>query len=107
VPVTLVGSTTHGKPVGMYSFSYCDNYLVPISFMTVNSENYGSYFNGMSVDCGASDDKDHQLGDVNEEMLSEAILFLESGTCSAPRASVADAIQVPERKGIHRIFNFR
>lgn len=105
--VTLIGSTTHGKPVGMYAFSYCDRYLVPISFQTVNGEGNGDYFNGMSVDCGASDDIGHQLGDESEEMLSEAIMYLENGTCTNPRVITEEKLKPERRKGINRIFNMR
>jgi C-terminal processing protease CtpA/Prc len=105
--VTLIGSTTHGKPVGMYAFPYCDNYIVPISFKTVNADNEGDYFGGMSVDCAASDDVTHQLGDEAEGMLSEAILYLETGTCTNPRAEQGQGLESVRGKGINYVFNMR
>jgi len=104
IPTTLVGSTTHGKPVGMYAISFCDKYLVPISFQLLNSELAGDYFDGMDTDCSASDDVTHQLGDADEEMLATAISYLETGTCAKSKASHSD-LKEPVRKGIYNIFN--
>jgi len=104
--VILIGSKTHGKPVGMYAFSYCTNYLVPISFQMVNSDGSGGYYDGFSVDCDDSDDLTKQLGDATESMLATAITYLETGGCSRSRANTLNLRNV-ERTGIDRIFDNR
>lgn len=71
--VISIGGTTHGKPVGMYSFEFGNKVLVPISFYTYNANDQGDYFNGFVPAVTASDDLDHQLGDENELMLKAAI----------------------------------
>jgi len=58
--VKLVGSKTHGKPVGMYSFEFTDPsidwLIVPVCFSIRNANNQGDYFDGIPVDIEADDD---------------------------------------------------
>ncbi|WP_041229957.1 S41 family peptidase [Denitrovibrio acetiphilus] len=104
----LVGSTTHGKPVGMYSFEYCGNVIAPISFQLLNSRAEGGYFNGLEPDCTAVDDTEHQLGDAEESMIAAAINYLETGTCAGSKStSLQSSLIAEKREGIHRIFNIR
>ena len=107
VDTYIVGSATHGKPVGMYSFSYCDNYIVPITFKNVNSEGHTDYFDGISANCLISDDVTKQLGDSTEATLASAINYLENGTCNDGRGIFTTDLKAPERRGINKIFDVR
>ncbi|MGI9257509.1 MAG: S41 family peptidase [Gammaproteobacteria bacterium] len=81
--VTLVGTTTFGKPVGQSAFGYCDGELLlrPVTFETVNSLGEGQYFNGIGVDCPAADELEFALGDPAEASLDTALQFIETGSC--------------------------
>ena len=81
VEVSLIGSTTYGKPVGMNSKDICDQTIVPITFKYANSQDYGDFFLGMEADCAANDDFRHDFGDEREEELSVALYRLSNGTC--------------------------
>jgi carboxyl-terminal processing protease len=83
IKVVLVGDTTYGKPVGQYGFNFCDKVLVPVSFTLRNALGYGDFFGGFPPDCAAADDFEHPLGDAGEASLTEALHFIDSGTCSA------------------------
>jgi len=78
MPVFLIGSTTHGKPVGMYTFTYkeFDWAFVPICFSMKNANNVGDYFDGLSVDVAAVDDYTLPFGDYNESSFAAALGYL-------------------------------
>jgi carboxyl-terminal processing protease len=82
IPVTVVGDRTYGKPVGQYGFDFCDKVLYPVSFESRNASGEGGYFDGIPVDCPASDNLDRPLGDPTESSLAEALYFLRRGRCS-------------------------
>jgi C-terminal processing protease CtpA/Prc len=88
MPVTVIGDTTYGKPVGQYGFTFCDKVLAAVSFSIKNANNEGDYFDGIPPTCAAPDDSTHQLGDPAEASLAEALGYLRTGSCSA-RADVA------------------
>lgn len=77
--VKLVGSNTHGKPVGYFPIQIGDWYVFPVSFKTTNSANEGSYFNGFAVNAQVADGLDKNWGDVNENMLASAINNITNG----------------------------
>lgn len=83
IPVTIVGDTSFGKPVGQYGFNFCDKVLYPVAFQLKNAAGQGDYFDGLAPDCAAADDIDHPLGDASEASLAEALFFVKNGTCSA------------------------
>ena len=83
VPVVVVGDRTYGKPVGQYVLPFCDKVLAPVSFSMVNADGHGDYFAGLPADCQAGDDIEHDLGDVAEASLAEALGFIRTGACSA------------------------
>lgn len=91
IPVTTVGETTYGKPVGQYGITFCDKVLYPVAFTLRNAFGQGDFFNGIGADCAAADDADHQLGDPLEASLSEALTVVRTGQCSAPPVSAATA----------------
>jgi len=76
--VALVGSKTHGKPVGMYVFEYkeIDWVFVPICFSLKNANGVGDYYDGLAVDVEASDDYTSPFGDVNEDSFSASLTYL-------------------------------
>ena len=51
IPVTIVGDTTYGKPVGQYGLRFCDKVLYPVAFSIKNANFEGDYFDGLPVDC--------------------------------------------------------
>jgi len=81
VDVVLVGSTTHGKPVGMSGALYNNNVYYLINFTLANGDGFSNYFNGLPVNCPIEDDFKHDLGDVNEVMLKEALYYIDNGSC--------------------------
>lgn len=82
IPVSVIGDTTYGKPVGQYGFTFCDKVLAPVAFALVNSEGQGDFFGGISPTCVAGDDIEHELGDAGEASLGEALHLLRTGSCS-------------------------
>jgi len=86
VPVTIVGDSTYGKPVGQYGLRFCDKVLYPVAFSIKNANLEGDFFDGIPVDCAAGDDYTHQLGDTAEASFAEALQFIRTGACT-PRAT--------------------
>ena len=82
IPVTIIGDTTYGKPVGQYGLRFCDKVLYPVAFSIKNVNLEGDFFEGLAVDCAAGDDYTHQLGDVAEASLAEALTFIRTGACT-------------------------
>jgi C-terminal peptidase prc len=91
MPVTVVGATTFGKPVGQYGYDFCDKTLFPVAFQVLNARRQGDYFTGIPADCAAPDDLDHDIGDEGEASLAEALQYLRTGSCSAQATSAAAA----------------
>lgn len=87
IPVTTVGETTYGKPVGQYGLTFCEKVLYPVAFTLRNADGQGDFFNGIAADCVAADDADRQLGDAGEASLAEALHVVRTGACSAPPLS--------------------
>ncbi len=56
IPVTVIGDTTYGKPVGQYGLRFCDKVLYPVAFSIKNANLEGDFFDGIAVDCAAGDD---------------------------------------------------
>lgn len=86
IPVTIVGDTTYGKPVGQYGLRFCDKVLYPVAFSIKNANFEGDFFDGLAADCAAGDDYTHQLGDTGEASFAEALTFIRTGACT-PRAT--------------------
>jgi len=91
MPVTVIGDTTYGKPVGQYGFTFCDKVLAAVSFTLRNANNEGDYFNGIAPTCAAPDDATHFLGDPAEGSFAEALQYMRSGACSATAGAEARA----------------
>jgi carboxyl-terminal processing protease len=93
IPVTIVGDTTYGKPVGQYGLRFCDKVLYPVAFSIKNANLEGDFFDGLAVDCAAGDDYTHQLGDPAEASFAEALTFIRTGACSPKAATAARALR--------------
>lgn len=100
VDVKVVGSATHGKPVGMYPFYSDENELsigkvvAPVTFKGVNADNYGDYFGGIPADAQRLDDLAHRFGNTDEMCLQEALYYIENGAFSQP----VKAVHIPKRR---------
>jgi len=95
IDVVTIGTTTCGKPVGMYIYSFCDKVMEPITFEVVNVNGEGGYFDGIPPKCVAYDDLDSKLGDENEGMLKAALSYLEDGTCLSSQKGRAVEKTIP------------
>jgi C-terminal processing protease CtpA/Prc len=104
IPVSLVGDTTFGKPVGMNVFGFpfpttrvpepdYKYIFLPITFEFVNASDEGGFYDGMVPDVLANDDITRDFGDPEELSLKAAIAVLE-GTKAASA--------VPFRRSITR-----
>jgi C-terminal processing protease CtpA/Prc len=93
IPVSLVGDTTYGKPVGMniWGFPFPSdrtpepNYkyaFAPITFEFVNASGWGGFYDGIVPDVLANDDITRDFGDPEELSVKAAIAILE-GTKAA------------------------
>jgi carboxyl-terminal processing protease len=108
IPVVLIGDTTYGKPVGQYSFDFCDKVLHPVAFTLRNADGYGDYFGGFPADCAEADDLAHQLGDPAEASLAEALHVIRTGTCRRPPAeATARARSVRAQRDVLRPTGFQ
>ncbi len=82
--VQIVGTKTHGKPVGMYAMTFNEfNWaFVPICFSVKNANDEGNYFDGIAVNIAANDDIAYDFGDTNESSLNAALGIFGFSTSS-------------------------
>lgn len=85
--VKLIGSTTHGKPVGYYGFPVMGNYVFPVSLKNVNSVGFFDFFEGLPVDKTQTDDYTHDLGDPEEACLKTALAYIKTGVLQSVPSS--------------------
>ncbi len=84
LPITTIGDTTNGKPVGMLGYQFRTAYMFwPISFSLVNSVNQGDFYAGFAPAKEVIDDITHDWSDRKEACLKEAIYYLEHGNVSS------------------------
>jgi carboxyl-terminal processing protease len=95
IPVTIIGDTTYGKPVGQYGLRFCEKVLYPVAFSIKNANLEGDFFDGLAVDCAAGDDYRHQLGDTTEASFAEALTFIRTGACSPSATAEVGAQRAP------------
>lgn len=77
MPVTTIGSTTSGKPVGQ-SIQQIDGLAVaPIVFSVDNKEGKAEYFDGIPADISSVDDLDAPWGSLEEDCLAAAIATIK------------------------------
>ena len=96
--VILIGSKTHGKPVGMYVFEEeaLNLAIVPISFSITNAADEGGYFDGIPVNYEISDDLSHDFGDIDETNLKAALEYIKN--TKFPVVTATKAISTTERE---------
>ncbi len=101
--VYLIGSKTHGKPVGMnvLDLKYYDYIIAPISFTSVNKNNEGDYFGGIEVNSPTTDDLTHDFGDRNESCLAQALTHIKTGAFNpALKSEIMDSKPVKLRTAL-------
>lgn len=95
IPVVVIGDNTYGKPVGQYGFPFCEKVFAPVAFALVNADGRGDFFGGITPDCLAADDIEHDLGAADEASLAEALHFVRTGACSAATTARAARLRPP------------
>ena len=81
VDVAIVGDRTFGKPVGQIGLDFCEKILRPTSFKLANSLGDGDYFDGLPVDCAATDDLNVAVGADADPNMVAAMSYLNTGAC--------------------------
>ncbi len=94
--VTIVGDSTFGKPVGQIGLEFCEQLLRPTAFQTVNSLNFGDFFDGLPVDCPAADDLSVAVGADTDPNMVAALAFLQTGAC--PVTSLPGDVSKPAQR---------
>lgn len=80
----MIGSRTHGKPVGISGRRDADLIYWLINFSVYNSNNIGDYYNGLDVDCKVDDNFDFERTDKDGDMFSMALYYTIHNTCKTP-----------------------
>ncbi|TFW30636.1 S41 family peptidase [Duganella callida] len=83
IEVTLIGGDTCGKPYAFTPAPNCGTTYFAIETQGTNNKGYGDYADGFAPTCRGVDDLNHELGDVNEGLLSAALRYHVTGMCPA------------------------
>ena len=104
--VYIVGENTFGKPVGQVGVEFCDKILRPTSFKKSNAAGFGDYFDGLPVDCPATDDLSIATGADNDPNIIAALSFVTGTGCpvvAAPgglqKSGLSVDVVLPEHDG--------
>ena len=94
--VSLIGSPTDGKPVGMYVLEYKDqDYAAfPVCFKYTNALNVGDFYDGLQPDVLVNDDLTRDFGDPDEGMLKAAINYITAETMVVVAKKTTSGIQI-------------
>jgi carboxyl-terminal processing protease len=107
VRVIQIGSATCGKPYGFYDFDNCGTTYFSIQFKGVNAKNFGDFADGFLPTtttpvrgdqvqgCPIADDYSKPLGDPTERMLSVALNYRMSNSCSLPPSGLSQKQRRP------------
>ena len=89
--IKLIGSTTHGKPVGMNieGDTKLNIAVAPISFRNVNSVGYSDFFDGIPVDFTVPDNVTQDWGLTTDACLNAALNYISLGTIGTVAAKSA------------------
>lgn len=91
--VSTVGQTTYGKPYVFFSIPVGGYDIYAISMKTVNSQNYGDYYNGMTPTVSIQyEDYSKNYGQLDEPLLNSALIKL--GVKSLPIITKAQQASV-------------
>lgn len=95
--VITVGGTSCGKPYGTSPNAACGKVMNALEIDLVNANGVGGYFNGLAADCPDIENVSQRLGNSTENLLSTALGYIETGSCSTvtPR-SLSQNQSVPE-----------
>ena len=97
MPVTIIGDTTYGKPVGQYGLRLLrQGARIRSRSRSRTRISKATFSTASPVDCAAGDDYTHQLGDAAEASFAEALTFIRTGACSARAATEARALRAPQ-----------
>ncbi len=80
--VVLIGSKTHGKPVGMKGRQKNGLIYWLINFSIYNANDEGDYFNGLDVTCSVQDEYNYPRTDNRDALFKKALFHIENGTCN-------------------------
>lgn len=79
IEVHHIGSSTHGKPVGMYEFEFNGWYVMPIAFEYTNALGDGGFYDGIEPEQYAGDDLSYDWGNPKDPCLSQALHYIANG----------------------------
>ena len=96
VEVIQIGTTTRGKPYGFSARDNCGVSYFTVQFKGLNHAGFGDYSDGFIPGgtgttaanlpgCVVADDLDHPLGDIAEALVSTALRYINTGSCSTSR----------------------
>ncbi|EFK59274.1 S41 family peptidase [Sphingobacterium spiritivorum] len=101
-----VVENTYGKPVGFFrtSIPNTDVDLYATSFQTINADNYGDYFAGLTPDGSTYEDYFKDFGDPQEGMIAEALYYSLNGSwlSSTSKTALASVNKLRNEKYISR-----
>jgi carboxyl-terminal processing protease len=92
--VKLIGTTTYGKPVGFFDIKINKYELYVPEFETKNSKDQGGYYFGMTPGTSQypgindGDDVTKDFGDPTEQLLSQALKYVNTGTFNTANKQV-------------------
>ncbi|RUO75539.1 S41 family peptidase [Pseudidiomarina taiwanensis] len=110
VDVVVIGSPTCGKPVGQIPELICDKRTFVVNFETVNANGEGGYFDGLPVNCSASDTLVGDWGDPNDPLLATAAQHITNGACPvaiAPEQMLTETAESTWQRGPRLIDQWR
>jgi carboxyl-terminal processing protease len=91
--VILAGTTTHGKPVGMFGIEIDEYIAYPITYRSYNKNHVGEYYDGLAPDISVEDNFAFDFGDANEPMLQSILAWISSGPVISPGPALKSATQ--------------
>lgn len=92
IEVIQIGSTTCGKPYGYYALDNCGSTYYFVQMKMSNALGYGDFVDGFTPSsfddgqadikgCFEADDLTNELGNRNEASLSQALHYIQYGSC--------------------------
>ena len=82
IDVVQIGEATCGKPVGQQPAPIGDYVLFAINFQTVNAQDQGDYFNGLTPECAVTPAILGDWGVETDPLYAEALAYISHNRCS-------------------------
>ena len=98
IDVVQIGEATCGKPVGQQPAPIADYVLFAINFQTVNAQDQGDYFNGLTPECAVSPQIRGDWGIDNDPLYAEALAYISNNRCSdlaVTASALGNKLQAP------------